>query len=177
MPVQSVCASNPLTGRLFTDIITNMITFRVDEKNVNEHVLGVWQVREIARQDTSSSHSQNPLPSVFIFTEHHYSMMWLPSVESQKSFAERWSPTDEEKIERFNSLIVNAGTYEIKGSTLTAHPVVARIPDFVGGKLLCEFRIENDTMWLKFVDEYSFDGVQAPWVKSGGLTVILERID
>jgi len=142
-----------------------------------ESILGVWQVREIVRQDVARSHVEYPLPSVFIFTEHHYSMMWLPSIESQRSFAERWNPTDQEKIERFNSLIVNAGSYEIKCSTLTAHPVVARIPDFVGGKLICEYRIENETMWLKFLDEYSFDGVQAPWVKGGGLTLILERID
>lgn len=86
-------------------------------------------------------------------------------------------PTDEEKIARFNSLIVNAGSYSIEGSTLTAHPVVARMPDFVGGKLICDIRVDKDTMWLKFVDEYSFDGVQAPWVKDGGLTLILERID
>lgn len=149
-----------------------------DQKNDAVNVLGVWQVKETARQNTSSSHADKPLPSIFIFTEHHYSMMWVPSVESQQPFEERWNPADAEKVERFNSLIVNAGTYEIKGSTLTAHPVVARIPDFVGGKLICEYRIENKTMWLKFLDEYSFDGVQAPWVASGsGLVLILERIE
>jgi hypothetical protein len=147
------------------------------QKSEPINILGVWQVREIARQDLARSHVEYPLPSIFIFTEHHYSMMWLPSVESQKPFAQRWDPSDQEKIERFNSLIVNAGTYEIEEATLTAHPVVARIPDFVGGKLVCEYRIENGTMWLKFLDEYSFDGVQAPWVKDGGLTLILERID
>ena len=147
------------------------------QKTASHAIHGAWQVKEIARQNAARSHSEQPLPSVFIFTEHHYSMMWLPSVESQHSFAERWNPTDEEKIARFNSLIVNAGSYEIKGSTLTAHPVVARMPDFVGGSLTCEVRIEKNTMWLKFVDEYSFDGVQAPWVKEGGLTLILERID
>lgn len=154
-----------------------MMKLREDQKKDAENILGVWQVREVARQDVARSHVEYPLPSVFIFTDHHYSMMWLPSIESQKSFAERWNPTDQEKIERFNSLIVNAGSYEVEGSTLTAHPVVARIPDFVGGKLICEYRIENETMWLKFLDEYSFDGVQAPWVKGGGLTLILERIE
>lgn len=154
-----------------------MITLGEGITNKNIDILGVWQVREIARQDVARSHVEYPLPSVFIFTEHHYSMMWLPSVESQKSFAERWNPTDQEKIERFNSLIVNAGTYQVEGSTLTAHPVVARMPDFVGGTLICEFRIEKDTLWLKFVDEYSFDKVQAPWVKDGGLTLILGRVE
>jgi hypothetical protein len=154
-----------------------MITLGEDKANITTDILGVWQVKEIDSRDVPGSHADQPLPSVFIFTEHHYSMMWLPSVESQHSSAERWNPTDEEKIARFNSLVVNAGTYDTQGSTLTAHPVVARIPDFVGGKLICDFRIENNTLWLKFVDEYSFDGVQAPWVKEGGLTLILERIE
>lgn len=154
-----------------------MMTFGEDRKKLQHTILGAWQVREIARQDVARSHSDRPLPSVFIFTEHHYSMMWLPNFDSQRSFAQRWMPTDEEKIARFNSLIVNAGSYSIEGSTLTAHPVVARMPDFVGGKLICDIRVDKDTMWLKFVDEYSFDGVQAPWVKDGGLTLILERID
>ena len=104
-------------------------------------------------------------------------MVWVFGAETQRCFAERWNPTDAEKIELFNSLVVNSGKYEIEGSTLTAHPIVARIPDFVGGKLICEYHIEKDTMRLKFVDEYSFDGVQAPWVKSGGLILTLVRID
>jgi hypothetical protein len=140
-------------------------------------VVGVWQVKEIARQDGSGPIAGEPLPSIFIFTPRHYSMVWVFGAEPQGSFAERWNPTDAEKIRRFDSLVVNSGTYEIDGNTLIAHPVIARIPDFMGGKLICEYHIEKDTMRLKFVDEYSFDGVQAPWVKSGGLILTLVRID
>lgn len=146
------------------------------EKGTRE-IIGVWQVKEIARQGDSGKIADKPFPSIFIFTPHHYSMVWVFGAEPQRPFAERWNPTDDEKIERFNSMVVNSGTYEIDGSTLTAHPIVARIPDFVGGKLICEYHIEKDTMRLKFVDEYSFDGVQAPWVKSGGLILTLVRID
>lgn len=140
-------------------------------------VVGIWQVKEIARQGGSGPIAGKPLPSIFIFTPRHYSMVWVFGAETQRSFTERWNPTDAEKIERFNSLVVNSGTYEIKESTLIAHPVVARIPDFMGGKLICEYHIENDMMRLKFIDEYSFDGVQAPWVASGGLILTLVRID
>jgi hypothetical protein len=139
-------------------------------------VVGVWQIKEVATQ-RGGLITDKPLSSVFIFTPRHYSMVWVFSAETQGSFAERWNPTDAEKIERFNSLVVNSGTYEIDGNTLIAHPVIARIPDFMGGKLICEYHIENDMMRLKFIDEYSFDGVQAPWVKSGGLILTLGRID
>ena len=72
--------------------------------------------------------------------------------------------------------MINLGTYEIEGSTLMVHPIVARIPEFVGDRLICEYRVENDTMQLKFVDEYSYDGVQALQVASGGLTWTLVQI-
>ncbi|UCD05299.1 MAG: lipocalin-like domain-containing protein [candidate division WOR-3 bacterium] len=137
-------------------------------------VIGVWQVTEIRRQNVESPVVDKPFPNLFIFTPRHYSMVWV--LGSSEPFAERWKPTDEEKIERFDSMVVNAGTYEIDGVTLTAHPMVARIPDFIGGKLICEFHIKNDTLRLKFVDEYSFDGVQAPWVAKGGLIITLVRI-
>ena len=122
-------------------------------------VVGVWQVKEIARQGGSGPITDKPLPSIIIFTRSHYSMVWVFDTEPPRSFATRWSPTDAEKIERFDSLVVNSGTYEVEGNVLTAHPIVARIPEFVGGTLTCEYRIENDVMELKFIDEYSYDGV------------------
>jgi hypothetical protein len=143
-----------------------------------EGVVGVWQIKEIASQDGSEPFTNEPLPSIFIFTPHHYSMVWVLSEEPQRAFAERWKPTDAEKIERYNSFVVNSGTYEITESILTAHPIVARVPEFMGGRLVCEYRVEEDTLRLKLVDEYSYDGVQAPWVASGsGLILTLVRID
>jgi len=139
-------------------------------------VVGVWKVENVARQGGSEPIAGKPLPSIIVFTSSFYSMVWVFGAEAQRPFAKRWNPTDAEKIERFDSLVVNAGTYEIDGNTLIAHPVVARIPDFMGGKLICDYQIEKNTMMLKFVDEYSFDGVQAPWVKGGGLVLKLVRM-
>lgn len=140
-------------------------------------IVGVWMVKEVARQRRSEPITDKPLPSIIIFTLNHYCMVWAFGKEPQRPFTARWNPTDAEKIERFDSLVVNSGTYEIEGNTLIAHPIVARIPDFMGGKLICEYHIENNTLKLKFLDEYSFDGVQAPWVASGGLVLTLVRID
>ncbi len=137
-------------------------------------VIGVWRVKEIGRQKVERLAKDKPFPSLFIFTRHHYSMMWV--LGADEPFTERWNPSDEEKIKCFDSMVVNAGTYEIDGNTLTVHPTVARIHDFMGGKLICDFHVENDILRLKFVDEYSFDGVQAPWVAKGGFVLTLMRI-
>jgi hypothetical protein len=153
------------------------MSIKNDHEKQTRDLVGVWQVKEIARQGGSGPITAKPLPSIIIFTSRHYSMMWVFDTDPTRSFAERWSPTDTEKIDRFDSLVVNSGIYEVEGSTLTAHPLVARIPEFVGGKLVCEYRIENDTMQLQFIDEYSYDGVQAPWVAKGGLILTLIRVE
>ena len=143
-------------------------------EKASRSMVGVWQVKEIRRQNVESQVTDKPFPNLFMFTPSHYSMAWV--LGASQTFTERWKPTKEEKIERFDSLVVNAGTYETDGNTLTAHPMVARIPDFIGGKLICEFHVEKDILRLKFVDEYSFDGVQAPWVAQGGLVLTLVRV-
>jgi hypothetical protein len=155
--------------------ILTMLCF-IGCKKEDRGLIGVWQIREVARQSDGALITDKPLPSIFIFTPGHYSMLWVFSTKTEP-FVERWNPTDEERIKRFNSLIINSGTYEIEGSTITMYPVVARIPDLMGGKQIGEYHIENDTMQLKLVDEYSFDGVQAPWVAGGGITLTLVRIE
>ena len=155
-------------------VTTIMLCFTACRKEV-KGVVGVWQIKQVATQ-SGALITDKPLPGLFIFTPNHYSMLWVLSTKTEP-FAERWNPTDDEKIKRFNSLIINSGTYEIKDSTLTTYPVVARIPELMGGEQLCEYRLESDTMWLKFVDEYSFDGIQAPWVASGGIVLTLVRVE
>lgn len=64
---------------------------------------------------------------------------------------------------------MNSGTYELAGDSLiTLHPVVSRVPGLVGGgTLLYEFNVVGDTLNLTSLDEYSYDGTQAPWAASG----------
>ena len=91
--------------------------------------------KEIGRQGSSGSSADKPFPNLIIFTRKYYSMIWIFGPEAKRPFAKRWSPTDAEKIQRFDSLVVNAGTYAVEGSTLIARPLVARIPDFMGERV------------------------------------------
>ena len=151
-----------------------MLLYGACEKKA-EGVVGVWEIDQVHHGDRLIT--DQSLPSLFIFTYDHYSMLWVLAAKPEQPFAKRWEPTDEEKLKRFNSLIVNSGTYEMVEDTLTMHPVVARVPDLVGGKQICLYDGADDTLRLHFVDEYSFDGVQAPWVTGGGLSLTLVRIE
>jgi hypothetical protein len=65
--------------------------------------------------------------------------------------------------------VVNSGVYTVDNDSLmTLHPVVSRVPEFMdGGRLLSGNQAVGDTLWLTSIDEYSFDGVQAPWAEAG----------
>ena len=138
---------------------------------------GVWKVVRIERDDESPPNTE-PLPSQIIFTNRHYSVVWMPGSEATKAFATRWQPTDEEKIRRFGELVVNTGTYEIEDDTIVTRPNIARFPEFIGGKMVYRYEWSGERLIFTLIDEYTFDGVQAPWVPefSGKVHISLARI-
>ena len=135
----------------------------------DDALLGVWQIRAIENLGSGgSSVNDNPQPSLAIFTPSHYSLVWMPGTTGMRAFAQRWFPTDAEKIQRYGEIVVNSGTYTATESTITAYPVVSRVPEFMGGgRLVYEYSIAGDTLLLTTLDEYSYDGVQAPWAAAG----------
>ncbi|MCZ6751630.1 MAG: lipocalin-like domain-containing protein [Acidobacteria bacterium] len=142
-------------------------------------LLGVWQIQLIENTTSSgSSTNSNPQPSLAIFTRSHYSLIWMPGATGMRAFKQRWLPTDEEMIQRYGEIVVNSGTYTQTESTITTRPVVSRFPEFMGGTLLYEYRVEGDTLWLTLLDEYSYDGIQNPWAAAGDRqTLTLTRVE
>ena len=137
---------------------------------------GVWEIARIQSKD-GSAENRKPLPSLVIFTSEHYSMVWMPGSQATRAFEERWLPTDAEKIARYDEIRVNTGTYEKEESRLTMTPIVARVPEFVGGTIEWEYQLTEESLVLNFMDEHSFGGVQAPIVKAnGGVILTLSRL-
>ena len=126
-------------------------------------IKGVWRVSDITREYNDQSIS-DPLPSQIIFTNRHYSIVWMPRKEAIPAFETRWQPTDEEKLQRFGEIVVNSGTYSLDGDNLRIMPVVARFAEFMGGYIDYQVTWNGDDMILTFMDEVTFDGVRAPWV-------------
>ncbi|MDP9203695.1 MAG: lipocalin-like domain-containing protein [Gemmatimonadota bacterium] len=103
---------------------------------------------EIVVTGADASNNASPQPSLFIFTRHHYSQMWIRGTQPRALFKAE-EPTDEEKIPAFDSFVANTGTYEVMGTTLTIRPIVARYPNFMaGGFDKYQFRIKGNTLWL-----------------------------
>jgi hypothetical protein len=124
-------------------------------------VEGVWKIAERIVPGTNplakgvTTTNTNP-PSLIIFTRGYYSQVYLGSAESRAAVERAKDPqnlTDAEKIARYESwrpLFANAGTYEIKGSALILHPIVAKNPNQMNGRWpAVEFKLEGpNTLWL-----------------------------
>ncbi len=100
--------------------------------------------------------------SLFIFAEGYYSIGYAFGDAGSAPYAERWHPSDREKIDRFGSVIVNAGSYRLSGSQVEAHPLFAIAPEFVGGEGVFSFALVADTLELKWERSIAFDGLEYP---------------
>jgi hypothetical protein len=117
---------------------------------------GVWRETEIVVTGANASSIPNPQPSLYIFTPTHYAMLGTNG-EKPRQLHKALDATTDEKLAAYNSFWANAGTYEVAGDTVTIHPVIARMPNFMaGGSQKLQFRLDGDTLWFtgKSTDDY-----------------------
>jgi len=159
-----------------------LIGWPAQQAVAQQTIEGVWQVSKIERdvkRNFEQSVNENPLPSLVIFTKSHYSITWIPGDAAPAAFATRWEPTEEEKALRFGLIVVNTGTYEVEENKIKATPIINRNPEFAGGLMIYEYEWVDQDLVLTMMEEYSFDGVPAPWTQgaAGKIHVTLTRAD
>lgn len=118
-------------------------------------VEGVWKITEVVTP--SGETISNPQPSLIIFTKGHYSQIAVTGTQPRAQVDPPKDPqklTDAEKIARFEQwgpFSANAGTYVVKGTTLTMRPIVAKSVQVMSGQTPLEltFKLEApNTLWL-----------------------------
>lgn len=139
---------------------------------------GVWRIGEVrlTGPDGESVDGQ-PLPSLYIFTRQHYSIVRMLGRKLPPDNARLWYPTEAEKALQHDAIVVNAGTYELSDSILTTHPVAAKTPEFIGGQTVYAWRVVADSLWMTTLDILSRAGVQDPFVADYRLVVKLVRVE
>lgn len=139
---------------------------------------GVWRL--VAIQDVESDGNTvdvTPQESLFLFTDEYYSMGYSFHESPSPVFAEPWSPTDSEMRDRFSSLVVNAGTYELTGSELVLRPEFALWPIVINSEATIEYELVGDELTLVYVNHVGGGGVAHPFYETGGRYVLrLERV-
>lgn len=120
---------------------------------------GVWKVAEVVPPASNPNEKPtsitSPQPGLLIFTKGHYSSIAVTGNQPRTAAAPAKDPqnlTDAEKIARYDQwrpFMANAGTYEVKGSTLTMHPTVAKNPDVMGTAITWELKPDGaNAFWL-----------------------------
>ncbi len=124
-------------------------------------IVGVWKILTVVYISGIDATTIDPaLPGLFIFTENHYSMTWMPLGKLQGDYDNLWHPSDAEKVKSYNSIVTNAGTYRLLDSILTTSVEVAKTPAFVGGKAVYKCEISGDEMRLEVIDNVAHDGTR-----------------
>ena len=124
---------------------------------------GVWSLTAVDPGDGSAVIDPSQ-PGLYIFAEGYYSGVYAPGAEARVPSATPFQPTPEEMVAQYESIIVNTGTYEISGSTVTFWPVIAKSPGFVGGQATAEFQITGDALTLTLQSIVAADGTLLPEV-------------
>jgi hypothetical protein len=101
-------------------------------------IRGVWKVAELAWSTPGPDWEiRTVYLSQYIFTDKHYSYMYVPGAGPRKRFAgDPNRPTDAEKVEAYNSFIAATGAYTLSGGTLVLQPLVTKNPNEMEGKPL-----------------------------------------
>ncbi len=134
---------------------------------------GVWSMTAITADDGSMIEpSQSGL---FIFTESHYSAVYSLGADPRPQAATAFAPTSDEMVAQYQTIIVNTGTYDVSGSTITFRPMVAKSAEFVGGSATMDFAIDGNTLTLNSTSVISADGMSPPAEVSQ--TIRLRRIE
>jgi hypothetical protein len=115
---------------------------------------GAWQLAEMHLILADGKNIEIPTQeSLFIFADGYYSIGYAFGDGGSVPYAERWHPSDSEKIERFSSMIVNAGSYRLIGSLA---------PEFVNGEGVFSYAFTADTLELMWESSIAFDGLEYP---------------
>jgi hypothetical protein len=116
---------------------------------------GVWKITNVATSGANAATTSSPQPSVIIFTRGHYAYVSGGSQPRKASPPPKDSNklTDAEKLAKFeewDGLTGQAGTFDVKGTTLTRHPTVAKNVAVMttDGPIAQEFKLKGDSLVL-----------------------------
>ena len=145
---------------IFIPLFVILFSCHTTTQPVLKPIEGVWKVVTIQTVLPQGKFTNtNPQPGLFIFTGDYYSMVWMPRTVKLPDNKQIWQPTDQEKVDQFNSIIVNSGSYNISDSILTTIPLVAKTPEFIGGKANYRWSFNKDTLSIAVFNIYSYNNI------------------
>ncbi len=142
-------------------------------------VEGAWNLVGMEIVSADGEVTQVPTyENLMLFKDGYYSMALSRGDHKSPYFSERWGATEDEQLDRWSLIIVNAGTYEVTESELITRPLFALVPEFVGGTARYSYELTEDQFALTVTGILSADGAENPQFIDGSTWVYrMERID
>jgi hypothetical protein len=124
-------------------------------KQATSPIDGVWKIAERTETGANASSNTSPQPSLLIFARGHYSWLSINGTvpRTQSPAPATGKMTDADRVARFQEwdpVSANAGTFEVKGSSLTTRPMVAKNVSVMSSNnpITREFKLDGDTLLL-----------------------------
>jgi hypothetical protein len=120
---------------------------------------GVWKAIEVITTGPNASTNKSPQPGLIIFTGKYYSIVAVTSDKPRPELPQDVNTATAVQLrDVWTPFVGQSGTYEVKGSEITYHPVAAKNPRTMssGNFAIDTFKIEGNTLTL--VDKANRNG-------------------
>jgi hypothetical protein len=135
---------------------TNPAVATKETAQAQNSLRGVWKVVEQSSRTPGAAWAVGAAPhlSVYIFTQRHYSYMFVPGAGPRRLFTgDPNQPTDAEKVAAYNSFVAGSGTYVLAGSALTLSAILHKNPnEMIGAPLTYSVEIATTTLRMTIVN-------------------------
>jgi len=134
---------------------------------------GVWKLTSIVRTGTQPLSLTSPQPGYTIYSHGYYATVTDNSTSARAASPppkDPANPSDADKLARFaewGPMQAQAGTYEVKGSTLTRKPEVAKNVSAMATPNVQQITVKGNTLVMVS---------QAPPGQTGTQTVTMTRV-
>jgi hypothetical protein len=108
---------------------------------------GVWKLTEVTFTGPNARTITPVEPGIFVFTKKHSCFAGVTGDKPRPALPEK-DATDAQKVATWEQFNGGAGTYEIKGTTITGHPIVRKNPIKQGSFGTMDFKIEGNILLL-----------------------------
>ena len=110
---------------------------------------GVWKGTEITLTAPKPQTITSLQPGLMIFTKKYYSFVAISGDKPRPDLPQK-DATDAQKVAVWTPFMATAGTLEVKGSTVTLKPIVAKDPNGMapGNFMTADFKVEGNTLIL-----------------------------
>jgi hypothetical protein len=114
-------------------------------------LVGTWLITETTRTIGDSTWvNESPQPGLYIFSQHHFSLMLIPGDSARVEWPGDGTPA--ERLAAFENFVADAGSYEATDSVITMSNIIAKLPWAMnlGGGGPYRYRLDGDTLTLSF---------------------------